>query len=96
MLQVGTDRYPIEPDPFPRVTNDNPIPRYAASGVGRVVDMANELMDSARPLWQVIQAHNLRFFYPYCHGCRTPTLQEQRSMAWQSIVRGANGIVSAI
>ena len=56
--------------------------------------MANELMDSARPLWQVIQAHNLRFFYPYCHGCRTPTLQEQRSMAWQSIVRGANGIVS--
>ena len=56
--------------------------------------MANELMDSARPLWQVIQAHNLRFFYPYCHSCRTPTLQEQRSMAWQSIVRGANGIVS--
>jgi hypothetical protein len=39
---------------------------------------------------------NLRFparaVYPFCHGCRTPTLREQRSMAWQAVVRGANGI----
>ena len=50
-------------------------------------------IDSARPLWEVIQAHNLRDYNKGCDGCRTPSASEERSMAWQAVCRGANGVV---
>ena len=61
--------------------------------VGQEVAVSLQGIDSARPLWEVIQAHNLRDYNKGCDGCRTPSASEERSMAWQAVCRGANGVV---
>jgi hypothetical protein len=45
-----------------------------------------------RAQWEVIQAMNMANYQKGCAGCRTPSAKEERSMAWQAITRGANGI----
>ena len=84
---VGTDPYPINAPYNVSSTNGQ------AAKVGQEVDISLAGIDSARPLWEVIQAHNLRDYHKGCTGCRTPSAKEERSMAWQAICRGANGIV---
>eukprot|EP01043_Picozoa_sp_COSAG02_P036458 COSAG02_NODE_2670_length_8288_cov_6.629792_3_plen_312_part_00 len=84
---VGTDPYPINA-PYNASSTDG-----QAAKVGQEVDTSQMGIDSARPLWEVIQAHNLRDYNKGCTGCRTPSAKEERSMAWQAICRGANGIV---
>lgn len=84
---IGTDPYPINA-PY------NASSTFGqAAKVGREVDLSLAGIDKARPLWEVIQAHNLRDYNKGCTGCRTPSANEERSMAWQAICRGANGIV---
>ena len=43
------------------------------------------------PMFQVLQAFN-QANYLHSPGYRTPTAAEMRSMAWQAIVAGANGL----
>lgn len=74
---IGTDPYPI-PD----------------HNVSEVRDWANDmerLLMHTKAVFEVIQAHNMKN-YGHDDG-RTPTLQETRSMVWQAINEGANGIV---
>lgn len=84
---IGTDPYPINA-PYNASSTDG-----QAAKVGAEVDLSLAGIDKARPLWEVIQAHNLRDYNKGCTGCRTPSAKEERSMAWQAICRGANGIV---
>ena len=53
--------------------------------------------DACRPVWQVIQAFNHNNTccpsWPKDGMFRTPSLPELRSMAWQAICGGANGVV---
>lgn len=67
-----------------------------AAGVGREVDLSLAGIDSSRPLWEVIQAMNWKHFHKDCVGCRWPSEAEQRSMTWQAVCRGANGIIVRI
>ena len=53
-------------------------------------------VDGARPLWQVPQAHNWANYWKdrrKAQSARTPTFEEERSMAWQCICEGATGLV---
>jgi hypothetical protein len=66
-----------------------------AAGVGREVDISLAGIDSSRPLWEVIQAMNWKDYHPingHRTGSRWPSANEQRSMTWQAVCRGANGI----
>ena len=76
-------------DPYPVV---GPLSQRQAAGVGNVVDIGQNQIDASRPLWEVVQAQNMANYGPCTTGCRTPSLAEERSMAWQSVVRGANGV----
>jgi hypothetical protein len=75
---VGTDPYPIG--------------KQSPSLVWKATAETHRQVEGSRPLWQVIQAHNLSIYksdQPY----RSPTFLEMRSMAWQAICEGAKGIV---
>lgn len=80
---IGSDPYPIG--------NGN----KTAAGVHEEVNSTVVLTDYARPVWEVIQAMNWHNYHPTtpCPTCHTPTFDESRSMVWQSIAAGANGIV---
>ena len=43
---VGTDEYPIEPDPFLRTVNNDLVPAWAADGVGQVVAMGGAVVSN--------------------------------------------------
>ena len=74
---IGTDPYPVGRKPLSEVA------LYTAE--------TRRQVDGARPLWQVPQVFNWRNYgKDYGH---TPSLQEMRSMAWQCICEGANGII---
>lgn len=79
---VGLDPYPIV----------GPLSQRQAAGVGNVVELGLSQIDAARPLWEVVQAQNMANYGPCTTGCRTPSFAEERSMAWQAVVRGANGV----
>jgi hypothetical protein len=73
---IGTDPYPV-PD----------------HNVSMVRDWANDtrrLLGGTKAIFEVIQAHNNKN-YGHATG-RTPTFNETRSMVWQAIAEGANGI----
>ena len=78
---VGSDPYPIG------------RPRGGAAGMHEEVNSTVALTDHARPVWEVVQAMNWKNYHTVCEGCRTPTLHETRSMAWQAIAAGANGLI---
>ena len=79
---IGTDPYPIN--------------RRTPSMAGEWTRETRRAVYSSRPMWQVPQAHNLGIYTKSEEDkgkCRPPTLNEMRSMVWQCIAEGANGIV---
>jgi hypothetical protein len=83
---IGTDPYPIGHG------SDN---HTGAPQVGAEANATVLKTDGARPVWEVIQAMNWEDYNKKlpCPTCHTPTLMESRSMAWQAVAVGANGIV---
>lgn len=73
-------------------TDPYPIPKSSASLVWKATAETLRQVEVSRPLWQVLQAHNLGIYYED-PSYRSPTYSEMRSMAWQAICEGANGIV---
>jgi hypothetical protein len=51
--------------------------------------------DESRPVWMVIQAHNIGNYlkFPDQGGYRSPSYDEMRSMSWQAICEGADGLI---
>ncbi|MCP4640372.1 MAG: hypothetical protein GY851_08070 [bacterium] len=77
---IGTDPYPI----------NRAAPSRAAEWTRKTVDGVRGL----RAVWQVPQAHNLGIYEEKDRDAfRPPTYKEMRSMTWQCIAEGANGIV---
>lgn len=80
---IGTDPYPIGGHPVSMVAE------WTAETLRQV--------EMARPVWQVVQAQNRGNMYAENaeekKKHRTPSYEETRCMAWQSICEGANGIV---
>ena len=72
------------------------IPKSPLYNVGMAAYSVNESIEYSRPVWMVIQAHNIgnyREFIPDPENYRSPTYDEMRSMAWQSICEGASGLL---
>lgn len=78
---IGTDPYPIG--------------RSGASMAASWTAQTRRQVRGARPLWQVPQVFNWANYHEKDAkpGYRTPTFDEMRSMAWQCIAEGANGLV---
>ena len=79
---IGTDPYPVPDKPLSMVTDWT-----------RRTDRAYFAL---RPMWQVPQAFDWGGYRPECPGSpqnRMPTVDEMRSMSWQCIASGANGLV---
>ncbi len=74
---IGTDPYPIPNHP---------------SRAEEWTRLTREAVFGARPVWMVPQIFNWDS-YNKDRGGRTPTFEEMRSMAWQCICEGANGLV---
>ena len=82
---IGTDPYPV-PGPLGMAAEWTRLTREASFGT--------------QPVWQVPQAFDWGLFRANtpsnevaCGSNRMPTLGEMRSMAWQCIAEGANGLV---
>lgn len=80
---IGTDYYAI--------TGAQSL--HQAASTGRLVESIQSQIRKARPVWEVTQALNMKVYHADCATCRTPTFAEERSITWQAVVRGANGIV---
>jgi hypothetical protein len=76
---IGTDPYPIP---------DRPA-AMAADWARRT----REAVADARPIWMVPQVFSKAVYDGPAEGRRPPTFEEMRSMAWQCIAEGANGLV---
>ena len=79
---IGTDPYPVPDKPLSTVTAWTRKTDGAFFGL--------------RPMWQVPQAFDWGGYRPECPGSppnRMPTVDEMRSMSWQCIASGANGLV---
>lgn len=64
-----------------------PVPNYPISLVGDVAGQLKTEFTGKRSIWMVLQTFGGGEWWG-----REPTIQELRSMTWQSIVRGAAGI----
>jgi hypothetical protein len=80
---IGTDDYTI---------SDGKPPQVSMGSAGQM-DAIREQTDNAVPVWQVLQITNMKVYHKDCANCITPTYAMERSITWQAIVRGANGIV---
>ncbi|MGI5819808.1 MAG: hypothetical protein ACOX9R_17125 [Armatimonadota bacterium] len=76
---IGTDPYPIPTHP----------PYRALSYTERTIEGTLGL----KPVWMVPQIFNWASYRDDSDDYRPPTLEEMRSMAWQCIAGGANGLV---
>lgn len=79
---IGTDPYPVPNKPLSMAADWTRTTERAYFGL--------------RPLWQVPQAFDwggYRQQWPWAPEDRMPTVEEMRSMAWQCIAAGANGLV---
>ncbi|MGC9319604.1 MAG: hypothetical protein ACP5KN_16355 [Armatimonadota bacterium] len=77
---IGTDPYPI-----PEQRPSKPLMWTRATVEGTL---------GLKPVWQVPQIFNKAAYHPdEAEKYRAPTLEEMRSMAWQCIAEGANGLV---
>ena len=77
-------------------TDPYPIPERGAALAGTWARKMTEALGGSRAMWQVPQVFNwanYRQAEAEKAKCRAPTFDEMRSMAWQSIVEGATGIV---
>lgn len=71
-----------------------PIGRSSASLAAQWTIETFRQVESARPMWQVPQAHNWGNYEESDKKTgRTPSYAEMRSMAWQCICEGATGLV---
>jgi hypothetical protein len=64
-----------------------PVPNYPITLVGEVTGQLKSEFTGKRPVWMVLQAFGGGEWWG-----REPTLQELRSMTWQSLIKGATGI----
>ena len=64
-----------------------PVPNYPITLVGDVAGQLKTEFTGKRSVWMVLQAFGGGEWWS-----REPTLQEMRSMTWQSIIKGATGI----
>ena len=79
---IGTDPYPIPEEPLSRVTE--------------VTRRTDDAMFGFRPMWQVPQAFDWGVFRKRRPGSPEPympSVEEMRSMSWQFVAAGANGLV---
>jgi hypothetical protein len=79
---IGTDPYPIPGRPASLAAD------WTRKTVGGV--------QKSRPVWMVPQVFNWACYRKTDaekQQCRPPTLEEMRSMAWQCIAEGANGLI---
>ena len=78
---IGTDPYPVASKPLSTAAEWTLKTRDAYFGM--------------RPMWQVPQAFDWAAYHPpeQRKGDRMPTLEEMRSMTWQCIAAGANGLI---
>ena len=77
---VGTDPYPVGGSPLRRAYEWADATRKGSMGI--------------RPIWQVPQAFDWSTFRGEPQATdRMPTREEMKSMAWQAIVGGANGLI---
>ena len=79
---LGADIYPVTDYPLSRVTKEARWTRDAMLGL--------------RPLWHVPQSFDKGVFRDNKPGAppyRMPTVEEMRSMSWQYIAAGANGLI---
>ena len=79
---IGTDPYPIPDKPLSRVTE--------------VTRLTREAMFGLRPMWQVPQAFDWGVFrkpQPGAPAPYMPSVEEMRSMSWQFVAAGANGLI---
>ncbi|MBN2309339.1 MAG: hypothetical protein JXR94_10230 [Candidatus Hydrogenedentes bacterium] len=77
-------------------TDPYPIPHRPAAMAGEWTRKTAEAVGGHRPVWQVPQAFNWANYKSAEEDKkkqRPPTLDELRSMAWQCIAEGANGLV---
>ncbi|MBN2375662.1 MAG: hypothetical protein JXD22_04635 [Sedimentisphaerales bacterium] len=77
-------------------TDPYPIPEKPPSMAGQWTRKTRTEVQSTRPMWQVPQAFdwsNYRTDEEDKQKFRPPTREEMRSMAWQCIAEGANGLV---
>lgn len=78
---IGLDPYPVSSKPLRRVTE------FMRKGRAAMFDM--------RPHWSVPQAFSWQWYNGNAQTTeRFPTFSEMRSMVWQHIAGGANGIIS--
>jgi hypothetical protein len=64
-----------------------PVPNYPVSMVGNVAKQLKSEFTGKKAVWMVLQSFGGGEWWE-----REPTLQEIRSMTWQSVVNGATGI----
>ena len=79
---VGTDPYPV--------------PAASLSYVTAATRRTNDALFGLRPMWQVPQAFDWGVYRkekPGAPKSRMPTAEEMRSMSWQFIAAGANGLI---
>ncbi len=76
---IGTDPYPVPDKPLSLAAEWTRKTREAYFGM--------------RPLWQVPQAFDWAAYRSGRPGDRMPTRSEMRSMTWQTIAEGANGLI---
>ena len=77
-------------------TDPYPIPGRPASLAGDWTRRTVDAYGGSRPVWMVPQVFNwatYRKTEEEKEGLRPPTLAEMRSMAWQCITEGANGLI---
>jgi len=77
-------------------TDPYPIPSQPAAMAGEWTRKTRAAVEGARPVWQVPQVFNWACYRKdekEKAACRPPTFDEMRSMIWQCIAEGANGIV---
>ncbi len=68
-----------------------PIPNKPISLVSEWVRSINDGNISKKPIWIVLQAHNIGIYSKDKH--RSPTYEEMKCMAYQAIVNGVKGIM---
>ncbi len=72
------------------------VPNLPLDKVGEATLTISRKVDNSRPVWMVIQAHNIGNygeFIPNPQDYRAPTYDEMRSMSWQAICEGADGLI---
>ena len=79
---IGSDPYPVPDSPLSRVT--------------AVTRRTHDAMFGLRPMWQVPQAFDWGVFrkpQPGAPAPHMPSVDEMRSMSWQFVAAGANGLI---